>query len=68
MAANVTLDKSEGTGNPENALCRYEFIEVIVRLAKAKYIEGGHTKLFSEATRMYITKNLLKNDPNLNAW
>jgi len=43
IAANVS-DNEEVAQNPSNALIRYEFIEFLVRIGKAKYKESGVVK------------------------
>ena len=40
----------EVPNNPGNALCRFQFLEVIVRLGSEKYKSPGYVKTFSEAT------------------
>jgi len=62
VAANVELEKIPGNVNPDNALNRYEFVEIIVRLAKAKYIDTGNTKSYSEALKKLIQNHILKHD------
>ena len=44
-----------------NSLCRYEFFEVLVRLAQLKYKDTGLAKTFSEGLEMLIQENLIKN-------
>jgi hypothetical protein len=56
------LEKQEGDNNPDNALCRYEFLEVVVRLAKAKYMETGVTKSYSESVKLLFNNNINKFD------
>lgn len=53
----ATLTRSQRT------LCaglqtRYEFLEAIVRLAKAKYVMSGATSQISEAIKMLIDNHL----------
>jgi len=33
----------EGEDNPDKLLCRYEFLEILIRLAGEKYIKTGKT-------------------------
>ena len=37
----TNFEKDQMDGNSDSALCRFEFLEILVRLAKAKYIEFG---------------------------
>ena len=55
-------DKCEGNNNPAEGLIRYEFLEIIVRLANGKYRETGATKSYADATKLLITNNLQKFD------
>lgn len=50
--------------NDDNCLCRYELLEIIVRLAKIKYLEKDKCKTFCEATRMLIEDSILPNSKN----
>jgi hypothetical protein len=47
IATNVVLDTQDDTDNPEKALCRYEFYEILVRIAQTKFKEAGICKEFS---------------------
>jgi hypothetical protein len=40
IATNVELEKTT-TDNPDKALCRYEFFEILVRIAQAKFKDPG---------------------------
>ncbi len=42
-----------------NALVRFEFWELLVRIANAKYREAGITKSYSEALSMLITERII---------
>ena len=44
IAANVALEGQKlSDDNPANALTRFEFLEILVRLAKSKYKDTGIT-------------------------
>ena len=62
IAANVELEKIEGNANNSDSLMRYQFLEVLVRLAKAKFIETGVEKSFSSATARLIREHVKKYD------
>ena len=38
IAVNVELEELEN--NPDRDLCRYEFYEIIVRMARSKYLDS----------------------------
>lgn len=47
ITTNVTMEKMED--NPERELTRYEFYEILVRLAAAKYKDPNITETYAEA-------------------
>jgi hypothetical protein len=51
LATNVKTREqgSDIAGKPGNALCRFEFLEVVVRLATEKYRGPGIVATFHEA-------------------
>lgn len=51
--------KLDQTVNKENALCRYQFFEILVRIAKAKYIEFGTETNIASALQMLILNHIL---------
>jgi hypothetical protein len=51
--------------NDDKALCRYEYIEIIARLAKIKYYDRGKTKTVAAATEKLITEYLFPNSKNV---
>lgn len=62
-AANVELEeKIETTTNSDNSLCRFQFLEIVVRLGKCKYMETGIEKTFSKAAERVIKQNMKKFD------
>ena len=46
---------------PRNALNRFEFMEIIVRLAGVKYYETKQVKTYAEATDLFITNYIQAN-------
>ncbi|CDW83993.1 UNKNOWN [Stylonychia lemnae] len=57
IATNVELvDMSE---NPDKELCRFEILEIFVRIAGAKYKDTGTTKTFSESLKMLLENHIL---------
>lgn len=46
----TNFEEVEMDQNDDNSLCRFEFIEVIVRIAKGKYIDFGSMTSLSKAT------------------
>jgi hypothetical protein len=60
MFISVAVDQVEMEGKDNNALCRYEFMEAIVRLARAKYMDTAKESVLSEAVRRIIEDDILK--------
>jgi hypothetical protein len=62
IATNVIVaGQSAADENPDNALCRFEFLEIMVRLANAKYRETGKAPSYSEALKRLLKENLFAN-------
>jgi hypothetical protein len=53
--------------NDDKDLCRYEFLEIIVRIAKIKYIENSkYAMSIAEATKKIIDEHIIPNfTPNI---
>jgi len=51
----------EVPNNPGNALCRFEFLEILVRLATEKYRGPGITNTFSDALEKLLYDCVFKN-------
>ena len=52
IATNVELVEQED--NPDRDLCRFEFYEIIVRMAGAKYKDSGAANSWDQATIMIL--------------
>jgi hypothetical protein len=58
IATNVELfDMVE---NADRALCRFEFYEIIVRIAQSKLVELGYYSSISQATEALIENYILR--------
>ena len=49
IATNVDLGDAKNDDNPDKALCRFEFYEILVRLAQAKFKDPGICGTYAEA-------------------
>ena len=57
----VNFDDDQVEGNPQRAICRYEFMEMLVRLAASKYIKDKKSEMtHAEALDKFISEDLLK--------
>lgn len=56
IATNVELEALDD--NPDKALCRFEFFEILVRLANVKFKESNITATHSEAFRKLLLENI----------
>ena len=59
IATNVELEQV--SENPDKALCRYEFFEILVRVANAKFKETGIVNTHSEALNKLLQENVFPN-------
>lgn len=57
IATNVELVDMDD--NPDKELCRFEFIEILVRIAGAKYKDPGITSTYAEGVRRLISEHLI---------
>jgi len=57
IATNVELVEMDE--NPDKELCRFELLEILVRIAGAKYKDPGIVKTYHEGTAMLIENHLL---------
>ena len=61
IATNVNQNATGGAGQGDKDLVRYEFLEIIVRLANAKYKDSGVTFSTTEAVRKLLEDNIFPN-------
>eukprot|EP00943_MAST-04B_sp_MAST-4B-sp1_P009198 g9198.t1 len=63
IVANVEEDKSSKVNktNDDRALMRFEFLEVVIRIAVQKYLRSGDTDDVSDAVRMLCEQNIKPN-------
>ena len=59
VATNFEMDDLEE--NDDNSLCRFEFAEIITRLAKTKYFEKGTCSTVAESVNKLITDYIIPN-------
>ena len=45
--------------NDDNALCRFEFLEILVRIAKGKFIDHGKETNLAQALSILLQKYIL---------
>lgn len=50
MFVTVNFDEEGLHNNEANSLCRYEFIEIIVRMGREKYYNKGLCETIAEGT------------------
>jgi hypothetical protein len=63
IATNVELVEMDE--NPDKELCRFEMLEILVRIAGAKYKDPGLTKTYNEGVALLIENHLLPLSKNL---
>ena len=64
----VNFEEVDLDANDDKSLCRYEFLEITVRLAKIKYYDKKRCKTIAEATERMITEFLLPNSCEIMPW
>lgn len=63
IATNVELvDMDE---NPDKELCRFEMLEILVRIAGAKYKDTGLCKTYGEGLKMLLDNHILPQCSNI---
>jgi NLR family CARD domain-containing protein 3 len=58
IAVNFDIGDDDGGDNPEGALIRYEFIELLVRLARDKFFKPGTSETVAEGLQMLINRHI----------
>lgn len=57
ISTNFEAENQEN--NPDKSLIRFEFIELLVRVAKAKYLDAGTTSTIADAFEHLLETNIL---------
>jgi hypothetical protein len=56
----VNFEGEEQDDNPDKALIRFEFIELLIRVAKEKYMKSGECKSLTSALERLFDVNIMK--------
>ena len=56
---DTNFEEVDQEGNDDNALVRFEFIEMLIRIAKYKFIDYGQMQSLEDATSRLIEKYVL---------
>ena len=68
IAANVAADGLKlSDDNPTNALSRFEFLEILVRLAQSKYKETGICSTYEDSVQKLLEEHVFPNS-NPDSW
>lgn len=57
----TNYDEEDLEDNDDNSLCRYEFAEIIVRMAKVKYFDKGHLPTVHESLNELLKRYIIPN-------
>ncbi len=57
VAVNVELESLDN--NPDRDLCRYEFYEILVRMARTKYVDSKREPSLARATRRFLKDEVI---------
>lgn len=66
IATNFEVEDQED--NDDKNLVRYEFLEILVRIARKKFVDTKVCSSYSEATRKIISEYVLPNNPETLSW
>jgi len=64
----VNFEEVELEANDDKSLCRYEFLEITVRLAKIKYYDKGISTSIADSTDRLITDHIIPNTCEVMPW
>ena len=69
ISANYDPTANEGGDNSAAELLRYEFLEVLVRVARVKYIETGICNRYVDAVKILVEEKIMNYPyPRLTEW
>lgn len=66
IATNVELEEQDG--NSDSSLCRFEFFEILIRIAKGKYVDSGKCKTYEQALRLLLNLFILPMKDKVEPW
>lgn len=64
----TNFEAIEQENNDDNALCRYEFLEILVRIAQGKYIVYGQEKDLGRALEKLLVEHIFPYHEHLGSW
>jgi hypothetical protein len=64
----TNYDEDDNSENDEGSLCRYEFLEIIVRIAKVKFYDKKIHPSISQATKHLLEDYILPNSSEVMSW
>lgn len=64
----VNYEEEDLSQNDDNSLVRFEFMEIIVRMAKIKFFQQGKCDSVAEATEMMIKEFIIPNSIEHMEW
>lgn len=62
------FEEVEQENNDDNALCRFEFMEILVRCAKGKYLDNSKDKSLYNAVKRLIEDKILDTTNTMVPW
>ena len=64
----VNYEEVDLEENDDNSLCRYELLEIVVRMAKIKYKDKGECATIAESTQRILEEFIIPNSHELMPW
>jgi len=66
IATNYEVEQQ--ANNPDKALIRFEFIELLVRISRVKYLQSGASSTYAEAFQQLLDEHIFPNSEFATEW
>ena len=64
----VNFEEVDMDSNDDNSLCRFEFFEILLRLAKGKFMDFGEMTSLYDSTKRLLKEHILPLKSTLAPW
>ena len=66
--ASTNFEETDQEGNDDRALIRFEFLEILVRIVRGKYIETKRLKTIAEGLEKLLSEHILPTKDAVYTW
>ena len=66
--ASTNFEETDQEGNDDRALIRFEFLEILVRIVRGKYIETKKLKTIAEGLEKLLSEHVLPTKDAVYTW